>query len=41
MKKNLEKLKESNVTVLQNVACLIDMKVDELISSIPASVESK
>ena len=41
MKKDLEKLKESKVIVVQNGALLMDMQVDELISLIPSKVPSK
>lgn len=41
MKKTLEKLKESKAITIQNGALLVDMKVDELISSIPSKVPSK
>ena len=40
-KKSLEKLKESKNTVTQNGALLIDMKLDELISSVPTKVPAK
>lgn len=41
MKKDLEKLKESKVIVIQNGALLMDMQVDELISVIPSKVPAK
>ena len=41
MKKSLEKLKESKSIMVQNGALLLDMKVDELISSVPARVQAK
>lgn len=44
MKKDLEKLKDpekNSVVVIQNGASLLDMKVDELISIVPAKVPSK
>lgn len=41
MKKTLEKLKESKNITIQNGALLVDMKIDELISSIPSKVPSK
>lgn len=41
MKKDLEKMKESKVIVIQNGALLMDTQVDELISLIPAKVPSK
>ena len=41
MKKDLEKLKESKVIVIQNGALLMDMQVDELISLIPSKVPAK
>ena len=41
MKKDLEKLKESKVIVIQNGALLMDVQVDELISLIPAKVPEK
>lgn len=41
MKKDLEKMKESKVIVVQNGALLMDMKVDELISVVPTKVPSK
>ena len=41
MKKDLEKLKESKVIVIQNGALLMDMQVDELISAIPSKVPAK
>lgn len=41
MKKTLEKLKESKNITIQNGALLIDLKVDELISAIPAKVAGK
>ena len=41
MKKTLEKLKESKNITIQNGALLMDLKVDELISAIPAKVAGK
>ena len=41
MKKALASSKESKTIVVQNVALLLDVQVDELISSIPARVQSK
>ena len=41
MKKDLEKMKESKVIVVQNGALLMDIQVDELISVIPAKVPEK
>ena len=41
MKKDLEKLKESKVIVVQNGALLMDIQVDELISVIPSKVPEK
>ena len=41
MKKDLEKLKESKVIVVQNGALLLDMKVDELVGLIPTKVPQK
>ena len=41
MKKDLEKMKESKVIVVQNGALLMDVQVDELISLIPAKVATK
>ena len=41
MKKDLEKMKESKVIVVQNGALIMDMKVDELISIVPSKVPSK
>ena len=41
MKKDLEKLKESKVIVIQNGALLMDSQVDELISLIPTKVPEK
>lgn len=41
MKKDLEKMKESKVIVVQNGALLMDVQVDELISTIPLKVPSK
>ena len=41
MKKDLEKMKESKVIVVQNGALLMDIQVDELISLIPAKVPEK
>ena len=41
MKKDLEKMKESKVIVVQNGALLMDIQVDELISLIPAKVPAK
>ena len=41
MKKDLEKMKESKVIVIQNGALLMDIQVDELISAIPLKVPSK
>ena len=41
IKKSLEKLKESKNITIQNGALLLDMKVDELISAIPAKVATK
>ena len=41
MKKDLEKLKESKVIVVQNGALLMDAQVDELISLIPTKVPEK
>ena len=41
MKKDLEKMKESKVIVIQNGALLMDVQVDELISVIPAKVPEK
>lgn len=41
MKKDLEKMKESKVIVVQNGALLMDIQVDELISTIPLKVPSK
>lgn len=41
MKKTLEKLKESEVVIVQNGALLLDAKVDELISTIPSAVPAK
>ena len=41
MKKALEKPKESKNITVQNGALLLDMKVDELISAIPAKVAAK
>ena len=41
MKKALEKAKESKNITVQNGALLLDMKVDELISAIPAKVATK
>ena len=41
MKKDLEKMKESKVIVVQNGALLMDIQVDELISLIPAKVATK
>ena len=41
MKKALANPKESKNIAIQNVALLLDMQVDELISSIPARVQSK
>lgn len=40
-KKSLSKLKESTNTTVQNGALLIDMKLDELISSVPTKVPVK
>ena len=41
MKKDIEKLKESNVIVVQNGALIMDLKIDELISYIPSKMPSK
>lgn len=41
MKKQLEKLKESKIVVVQNGASLIDAEMDGLISSIPSKVPEK
>ena len=41
MKKTLEKLKESKNITIQNGALLVDMKIDELISSMPSKVPAK
>ena len=41
MKKDLEKMKESKVIVVQNGALLMDIQVDELISLIPSKVPAK
>lgn len=41
MKKDLEKMKESKVIVVQNGALLMDIQVDELISTIPLKVPAK
>ena len=41
MKKDLEKMKESKVIVVQNGALLMDIQVDELISIIPSKVPEK
>ena len=41
MKKDLEKMKESKVIVVQNGALLMDVQVDELISLIPSKVPEK
>lgn len=41
MKKDLEKMKESKIIVIQNGALLMDIQVDELISLIPAKVATK
>lgn len=41
MKKELEKLKESKVVVVQNGALIMDIKVDELIMCIPSMLNSK
>ena len=41
MKKDLEKMKESKVIVVQNGALLMDIQVDELISLIPSKVATK
>ena len=41
MKKDLQKLKESKVIVVQNGALLLDMKVDELIEVVPTKVLQK
>jgi len=41
MKKDLEKLKESKIIVVQNGALLLDVQVDELISVIPSKVPEK
>lgn len=38
MKKALEKMKESKVILVQNAALVLDMKVDELISSVPSKL---
>ena len=41
MKKDLAKLRESQVTVVQNGASIMDITVDELIGTIPTRVPSK
>lgn len=41
MKKDLEKMKESKVIVVQNGALLMDIQVDEIISLIPSKVPAK
>ena len=41
MKKDLEKMKESKVIVVQNGALLMDIQVDELLSIIPSKVPEK
>lgn len=41
MKKDLEKLKESKIVVVQNGALLMDAQVDELCSTIPMRVKGK
>ena len=41
MKKDLEKMKESKIIVIQNGALLMDIQVDELISLIPSKVATK
>ena len=41
MKKDIEKMKESKIIVIQNGALLMDIQVDELISLIPAKVATK
>lgn len=41
IKKQLEKLKESNVMIIQNGASMLDAEIDELISTIPSKVPEK
>ena len=41
MKKDLEKLKESKVIVVQNGALLLDGEIDDLISLMPSRVQTK
>ena len=41
MKKDLDKLKKSEVIVIQNGALLMDTQVDELIATIPSRLPEK